>query len=295
MSSVFVKLYQREKGNKYRKLLSTDASMYQPFSQFIASTYPYDAGTTLDWGEWFYIEEASKQAYALGIITDIYESVDFDSLNRNDFAKIDFLFTFVGNDIYIQNVSKTKLVSKKHIFYFGEAFKYEPDCNDLVINEYPDAIYHKEDDRLYFQKLESITSIFKGIDQLYKEATEDETEDFLNHEFITLKRGYSATNVKTANRKRIALAQKTLNNLSKSDRENIFNYIGDYCPNLKVSEKTFEVGSENDLKLLLFGIEQRFYTTPVGGEKRIANSVSPFGNDVHNKEKNQQMFGKLED
>ena len=27
------------------------------------------------------------------------------------------------------------------------------------------------------------------------------------------------------------------------------------------------------MKKLLFGIEQRFYTTPVGGEKRIANSV----------------------
>ena len=29
------------------------------------------------------------------------------------------------------------------------------------------------------------------------------------------------------------------------------------------------------MKKLLFGIEQRFYTTPVGGEKRIANSVIP--------------------
>ena len=29
----------------------------------------------------------------------------------------------------------------------------------------------------------------------------------------------------------------------------------------------------NELKMLLYGIEQRFYTTPVGGEKRLANSV----------------------
>jgi len=42
---------------------------------------------------------------------------------------------------------------------------------------------------------------------------------------------------------------------------------------LKVSENSFEVGSENELKMLLYGIEQRFYTTPVGGEKRLANSV----------------------
>ena len=36
---------------------------------------------------------------------------------------------------------------------------------------------------------------------------------------------------------------------------------------MKVSENSFEVGSENELKMLLYGIEQRFYTTPVGGEK----------------------------
>ena len=42
---------------------------------------------------------------------------------------------------------------------------------------------------------------------------------------------------------------------------------------MKVSENSFEVGSENELKMLLYGIEQRFYTTPVGGEKRLANSV----------------------
>lgn len=37
--------------------------------------------------------------------------------------------------------------------------------------------------------------------------------------------------------------------------------------------KTFSVGSEDDLKMVLYGIEQRFYTIPIGGEKRIANSV----------------------
>lgn len=40
---------------------------------------------------------------------------------------------------------------------------------------------------------------------------------------------------------------------------------------------SFEVGSEDELKMLLYGIEQRFYTTVVGGEKRIANSVIPLG------------------
>ena len=36
----------------------------------------------------------------------------------------------------------------------------------------------------------------------------------------------------------------------------------------------FHVESEDDLKKLLYGIEQRYYTTKVGNEKRLANSIT---------------------
>lgn len=79
---------------------------------------------------------------------------------------------------------------------------------------------------------------------LYREATQEETDSFLANDFISLKDDYSGSKVKTANRKRIALAAKTLSELDEPDRKNIFKYIGDYCPDLKVSENSFEVGSE---------------------------------------------------
>ena len=162
------------------------------------------------------------------------------------------------------------MVSKKCILCLGEDFEYKADRREIVINTIPDAIYNKTTDVLYFKRLESITSIFRGIDQLYKEATEEETTQFLANDFIQLKQDYNASKVKTANRKRIALAQKTLESLDADSRRNIFTYIGEYCPELKVSETSFEIGDEEELKMLLYGIEQRFYTTIVGGEKRIA-------------------------
>lgn len=65
----------------------------------------------------------------------------------------------------------------------------------------------------------------------------------------------------------------TLSKLKVADKKKVFTYIADYCPDLRVDINKFEIGSEDDLKMLLFGIEQRFYTTPVGEEKRIANSI----------------------
>lgn len=273
MNTVYVKLRMKGNGNKYRKMLSTDEMVYADASVLIETTYDYTAGATLENGEWFKVENASFQPYAIDLIQQKYETLDFDSLSRTDFIHIDYIFVKHGNEIYFQNVSKAKLASKKRLGSFGESFRYESNSKEIVINEIPDAIYCSKTDILYFRKLEPIVGIFKGIADLYREATDTETEQFLNNDFISLKDNYGTANVKTANRKRIALAAKTLFKLSPEEKSNIFFYIGEYCPDLKTEENTFSVSNEEELKMVLFGIEQRFYTTPVGGEKRIANSV----------------------
>ena len=275
MANLCAKLKQRE-DNKYRKITTTDLTIYSNEGIQITSSTPYVPGAALEDGEWFSIHNASTQEYKIDLMTENFTTVDFNTLTRSDFDKVDFIFIETENLICLQNVSKTKLLSKKCVLCLGENFTYQNDRKEIVINDTPDAIYDKNTDVLYFRRLESITGIFRGIDQLYKEATDEETIQFLSSDFIQLKGEYSASKVKTANRKRIALAQKTLTDLDDDSRNNIFAYIGEYCPELKVSETSFEIGTEEELKMLLYGIEQRFYTTIVGGEKRIANSVLPF-------------------
>ena len=253
MNIIYVKLRMREHSNKYRKMLSTEEIVYPSLSELVESSFDYAAGATLENGEWFKIVNASQQPYAIDLMAQ-------------NFVKNE-------NTVFFQNVNKSKLVSKKRIGSFGEAFKYENNSEEIIINEYPDAVYCGENDTLYFRKLETITGIFKGIVNLYREATDNETEQFLQSNFIILKNDYGTSNVKTANRKRIALALKTLSELNSEEKSNIFSYIGEYCPDLKTEDNAFSVSSEDELKMVLFGIEQRFYTTLIGGEKRIANSV----------------------
>ena len=59
----------------------------------------------------------------------------------------------------------------------------------------------------------------------------------------------------------------------KSEKKEIYHYIAEYCPGISNGKNRFHVKTNDDLTLVLYGIEQRFYTTPVGDEKRIANSV----------------------
>lgn len=277
MTNIYVKLRLPGKGPKCRKLLSTEKTIYPSVEKLISESIPYSLQTLLDDSEWFSLDNFSSYSFAsIDPIISSLQSVDYDSLTLNEFQKINYLFIEENNCIYFQNISKSKLVSRKAIFHIGEEFKYHEGGLSISLNDQPDAIYVTASNTLYFKKLSSITSIFTGIHTLYRVASEQETTDFLNSDFISLKDNFSASQVKVANLKRIALASDTLANLSSEDRSHVFSYIGDYCPSIKNADNTFTVSNENDLKLLLFGIEQRFYTTPVGGEKRIANSIIHF-------------------
>ena len=206
MNSIFVKLRLRGNANKYRKMLSTDEEVYPDFTDMITAVTPYFPGALSEPGEWFQLSNVSQENYALNILSTYFNTLDFDSLTRTEFSQIDFLFVMRDNTVLFQNVTRAILASKKHILNFGKGYQFRSECNEIVINNLPDAIYCRENDSLYFRRLESITSIFKGIDQIYREATDEETSQFLRSNFIQLGKDYNAEKVRTSNRKRIALA-----------------------------------------------------------------------------------------
>lgn len=69
------------------------------------------------------------------------------------------------------------------------------------------------------------------------------------------------------------MALDTLKGYNESDQKRIFKYIAKYSNIYDSAHNKFNIGNEAQLKYLLWGIEQRFYTTVVGNEKRAANSV----------------------
>ena len=165
MNQVFAKIRIRGSRNKYRRMLSTNQTVYQSPGQLIASSCKYTPGAVLETGEWFEISDFSKTEFSLDLTTKDYATVDYDSLQRDEYPQIDYLFVSIDGNIYFQNISKIKLVRKKHILEIGEEYRYVDSASVLAINEYPDAIYVPRKNTLYFQRIESITNIFKGISE----------------------------------------------------------------------------------------------------------------------------------
>lgn len=261
----------------YRKLISVDDNVYENITSLVQESILYNPNTLLESkNQWYKLTEFSHNEFLNSNLNSIIESsASYSMLKHEEWGLLVYLLVINDNFIYIQGIGKNISVKKKKLFKISDGFQYDAQREEIIIKDIPDAIYDIGADTLYFQKLLSLTKIFPGIDSLYKEATDQEIKTFLKKSFIILKNSFSYSEVKTLNRKRIALLQGMMVDLSIEEKMRIISYIGEYCSSLKRVEDAFEIGTEKDLKLLLYGLQERFYTTPIGDEKRIANSIIP--------------------
>lgn len=272
MNQLLAKVKNRSKNTfeSYKKIISDESVYNTPYN--LLDCIEYNPNTLLENNQWYKISNFSEQDFCINLLKeDSIDSVDYDMLSQKDFVKIDYICSLEGDSIFFQKIRPSQLVEKKRIF-FGESYQYSANSKSVVINMFPDAIYNKNDDTLYFQRLETIATIFRGIDILYKEATEQETAMFLQNDFISLHNDYNATKVNKSIRKKIALATTALNSFDDERKLEMIEYIKTNA-DLTFENNSFSISCDDDLKKLLLGISERYYETPVSREKRIANSV----------------------
>lgn len=272
MDHVFARV-KRLRKNPYFKLISNQ-TLYDGVQVNLANCVQYNPDHNLDEDSWFKVENFSSHDFCPELLKADFHSSDFDDLKSEKFTEISYIFSVQGDDFYFQKISPSRLFKRK-LIALGEVATIEQAENRLIIQRLPDAIYFQESNVLVFRDLVVITSIFDGIDVLYREATNEEVHNFLNKSFIHLDK-FTAKDVSKPNRKRIALAMATLEKMSDDEKNMLFEYINDYCNNKLPFDKQsskFTVSKDDELKQLIYGIEQRFYTATISKQRRLANSV----------------------
>lgn len=276
-------LVAKTKGKRgsYYKVLS-DQTTFEDIPDF-ASSREYDDEYKLQDEEWFVVEHFSQQTYCIDIVKNNFVATNYSFMPKERYGKIDFIVSVQneGNDFIFQKITpsyiyeRQKLLSWEHINAPTDQAVLSNHRDVLVIKEGADCYYKKDTDNLYFKNLNSITSIFDGINVLYREATNQEVEEFLDMEMINVADGFTKDDVKTANRRRIKEATERYRSFSPEQKAKIPSYISKYCPHI-YDEATchFNINDENNLTDLLNVLNQRYYTTEIDDEKRLANSVT---------------------
>ncbi|MDY6032113.1 MAG: hypothetical protein SPI86_10200 [Treponemataceae bacterium] len=261
----------------YKKLFEEDNTLYPSICNLKSieeNSFAFDNRTNLDDFEWYKLENFSSKDYATKEIKEKTSSTDYDMATHADAVGIEYIFELSEDILLFQKVTRNAFVKKRNFITLGERFEKCSNISLFQINAYPDAIYDRTKDVLYFRKLFSITKIFNGINEIYREATDTEVQTFLAEKAFCLADGFSADKVKIPNRKKIALVQDTFSKMSQQEKKGMFDYIKDYYPNLKLENGKAQISNEEDLKNILYGLEERFYTTLISKEKRIANSIT---------------------
>lgn len=276
MNYLLAKVNDREE--KYRKLLSDDNVVFN-LPDSLKNEKEYDPEAKLEEDEWFVTHNFSQQKYCIDLLKTPIDTTSYKQLNIIKHEKIDYICSIQnGNQYFFQRLYKSSRLLNKKFVHLGDDIKLREAKNEIIINESPDALYLSETDCLYFRKLETISPIFRGIDILFKEATQEEIDEFMRKSFIRIGDKYKDKSVGKANRRRIAMAMSILSDFTYKQVTEVFKYTDEYYPDLKYDGEKFQIDSEDDLRFLLFGIEQRFYTTPVTKQKRVASAVAPILN-----------------
>ncbi|RUT68846.1 hypothetical protein D0817_19755 [Flavobacterium cupreum] len=258
----------KRKQNMFR-VIETETEVYNT-EQLTLNGIDYNPATLIENEELYQLTSFSTSDFILDFLKHELATVNQNQITKPDLKKLSFICTVQDNLYFFQIINSSFYISKK--WFSIEELTLETEKPIITINPFADAIYDKNSDILYFKKLTAAQKIFKGMDQLYKEATEGETQTFLNSDFLDVRVDFVAKNVTIPNRKRIALVNETLNNLSNEEKLAIYDYTNEYGQ-VSFQDGKFKIESDDDLKFVLWGIEQRFYTTHIGGEKRVANSI----------------------
>lgn len=252
----------------------------------------YDDDYKLCEGEWFVVENFSVKPYCLELLTNSFDATAYSNLAKQLYRSIVYVISVQedenGNVIFIfQNVTSSLLLSKQKFITFGhfgrdimgitnsDQARLVNNENILVLKKQPDCYYVKAEDKLYFRNLSSITSIFNGINELYNEATDGEVQMLFDMGMIELGTDFGVDKVKIPNRRKIKEALVKYNSFSDERKQLLPTYISKYCPTLfDENTQKFNINSEKELTELLNGMNQRYYTTEIDEEKRLANSVT---------------------
>ena len=263
-------------GQIYRKLENTD-----DISELVAPTIEpdniikFDPEAQLEHEDWFYIEIDDIHMSMVKEYGDKFLStVSLNDVTEEEFTKIDLIFRKVKNDgLVFQKITKSKrMVDKSILKWITNIGKPERTIieNGIELKSAIDA-YFDGNDRLYFKNFRTIRSLFKGIDDYYRIASQAEVDEFKQFNLVSF---VSDFEIKTNNLKMLAVLKDygiDLNDIGV--KKTLLRSYSQY-PNQEFEldeNQNFIIDSNRKLTCLLKLALGRLYTNPITHHKMEAN------------------------
>ena len=141
----------------------------------LSDSQAYSPSYKLEDGEWYNLDQFLSRGYENSLIGSTFNSTDYNQITKQQYSKINYLCSKQGDFFLFQKMSSTRLLYKKW-FYISGAPQLEIDKPIIILNSFVDAVYDINGDSLYFKNIARVKSMFRGIEELYREATQVEVD-----------------------------------------------------------------------------------------------------------------------
>ena len=256
----------------FRSILSQENKILDQLNTDNIDTVEFDPSYKLEDDEWFCIAGFSKREFFIDPCKEGFSTASLGQIANNEYGEIQCIVIFQDEQKHFQRITPSRFVNRKTILDYSGEPKIVEHRKQLEVKLESDAIFITAEDTLYFRQTAKIKTIFPGIEELDREATQPEVDKFLNHGTIELQERYDAHFVGSHNRKRIADIGNKYLSLSPEKQQELVDYAKDKT-GINFENGTFKIGSETDLKNLLYAMDQRYYRAEIYEENRVANSV----------------------
>lgn len=231
--------------------------------------------------QWFRMENLRNTDYFNGLFGNPIESGELTTIDVNQLDDIKYFAYYADNKYYIQRMLTGCYIRKAGFWTTGNRIQFADDNKMVTINPIPDGIYDLNTDTLYFQELNRLYNIFSNIKNEYVLGTSGSIHEFLSNDMISLSDDFSEAKVSLSNRKRISEVARVYNTYSEVQKDELKSYICQFSDgDLEYNEedRKFKINDDIDLRLLLFGMQMRFYKQPLSDDVQVATSTTSIRN-----------------
>jgi len=260
----------------YRKLDNTD-----DISELVApeiapeNSREFNPEIKLEHEDWFYIEIDDDHRTMISEYSDQFSNtVSLNDVDESEFSKIDLIFQKCENDdLVFQKITKSKrMVEKSILRWIPNIGKSERTIieNGIELKSEIDA-YFDGNDKLYFKNFRTIRSLFKGIDDYYRIASQEEVDEFKKFNLVSF---VSDFKIKTNNLKMLAVLKDYEIDLDDITVKNTLLRTYNQYPSQDFElddNQNFIIDSNRKLTSFLKLALGRLYTNPITKDKMEAN------------------------
>ncbi len=242
--------------------------------------YEYNPEMNLEIDEWFYIDLDDEHMQCVEeYIINAADSVNINPIESSDYSKIIAVYKTFGVDkvsfVLEKITNSSRITNRRFLNLFGDHPELIMQQSSIIFSGKVDAYFDGER-RIYFKSFSTIRSLFDGIEDYYREATQSEVEEFCACSILQVA-DHATDKIGIRSLKRIAaiMADPEINLKDDKFLQKLKTYACKYPESqLQLEDEKIVINNEKDLSAFTMLAGGRYYKSELTGEKMAATSAT---------------------